>query len=50
MPNATGIQETSDVYPITTETETASVQQSDEVTNMADPEVTGVYALCCFQK
>lgn len=36
------IQETSDMYPVTTETATASSQQSDEVTNMADSEVTGM--------
>lgn len=43
---ATEVQETPDMYPVTTESATASLQQSDEVTNMADTEVRGVYAHC----
>lgn len=40
---ATEIQETSDMYPGTTETSSASLQQSDEVNNMANTEVKRVY-------
>lgn len=43
---ATEIQETPDTYPVTTETAAASSQQSHEVTDMADTEVTGVNVHC----
>lgn len=41
----TEIQETHDAYPVTTEVESASEQQADEVTNVDETEVTGVYVL-----
>lgn len=37
---ATEVQETPDMYPVATESATDSLQQSDEVTNMADTEVS----------
>lgn len=43
---ATEIQDTSDMYAATTETATASLPQSDEVTNVADTQVKGVYVYC----